>query len=75
MAIAIQTFKTRLGQRIRALRERRGLTQMELGALIDKDFQAISRMEKGRVNPSAYQVYLIAGALGVPIEEFFDFTP
>lgn len=75
MAIDIQTFKTRLGQRIRALRERRGLTQMELGALIDKDFQAISRMEKGRVNPSAYQVYLIAGALGVPIEEFFDFTP
>jgi len=75
MAIDIQTFKTQLGQRIRALRERRGLTQMELGALIDKDFQAISRMEKGRVNPSAYQVYLIAGALGVPIEEFFDFTP
>ena len=75
MAIDIQTFKTRLGQRIRALRERRGLTQMELGALIDKDFQAISRVEKGRVNPSAYQVYLIAGALGVPIEEFFDFTP
>jgi len=74
MATAIQTFKTQLGQRIRALRERRGLTQMELGALIDKDFQAISRMEKGRVNPSAYQVYVLAGALGVPIEEFFDFT-
>ncbi|HWK57130.1 MAG TPA: helix-turn-helix transcriptional regulator [Parapedobacter sp.] len=72
MAIDIQTFKTQLGQRIRVLRERRGLTQMELGALMDKDFQAISRMEKGRVNPSAYQVYVLAGALGVPIEEFFD---
>ncbi|MGV3762619.1 helix-turn-helix domain-containing protein [Parapedobacter sp.] len=74
MAIDIQTFKTHLGWRIRVLRERRGLTQMELGALIDKDFQAISRMEKGRVNPSAYQVYVLAGALGVPIEEFFEFT-
>ena len=74
MATDIQTFKIQLGQRIRELRERRGLTQMELGALIDKDFQAISRMEKGRVNPSAYQVYVLAEALGVPIEEFFDFT-
>lgn len=74
MATDIQTFKTKLGQRIRELREHRGLTQMELGALIDKDFQAISRMEKGRVNPSAYQVYVLAGALGVSIGEFFEFT-
>ncbi len=75
MATDIQTFKIGLGQRIRLLRERRGLTQLELGALIGKDFQAISRMEKGRINPSAYQVYLLAGALNVPIGEFFDFTP
>ena len=73
MAIAIQTFKTQLGQRIRTLRERRGLTQMELGALIGKDFQAISRMEQGRVNPSAYQVYVLAEALDAPIEEFLHF--
>ncbi len=71
MAIDIQTFKTQLGQRIRVLRERRGLTQMELGALIDKDFQAISRMEKGRVNPSAYQIYVLAEALHAPVTEFF----
>lgn len=74
MATDIQTFKTKLGQRIRELRAHRGLTQMELGALIDKDFQAISRMEKGRVNPSAYQVYVIAEALGVSVGEFFEFT-
>ncbi|MFB2119565.1 helix-turn-helix domain-containing protein [Parapedobacter sp. 2B3] len=74
MAIDIQTFKTQLGQRIRVLRERRGLTQMELGALIDKDFQAISRMEKGRVNPSAYQIYVLAEALHAPVTDFFEFT-
>lgn len=74
MATDIQTFKTKLGQRIRVLREHRGLTQMELGALIDKDFQAISRMEKGRVNPSAYQIYVLAEALDVSIAEFFEFT-
>ncbi|WP_262245354.1 helix-turn-helix domain-containing protein [Parapedobacter soli] len=74
MAIDIQAFKIKLGQRIRVLRERGGLTQMELGALVGKDFQAISRMEKGRVNPSAYQLYVLAGALNVPIAEFFEFT-
>ena len=72
MAADIQRFKTALGQRIREIRERKGLTQMELGALIGKDFQAISRMEKGRINPSAYQIYLLAEALGTPVGEFFD---
>lgn len=75
MATDIQTFKTKLGQRIRAFREHRGLTQMELGALIGKDFQAVSRMEKGRVNPSAYQIYVLAEALDVSVGEFFDFAP
>ena len=74
MAADIERFKTALGQRIREIREGRGLTQMELGALIGKDFQAISRMEKGRVNPSAYQVYVLAEALSTPIAEFFDMT-
>lgn len=69
----MKAFKTKLGKRIQQLRAGK-YTQLELGALINKDYQAISRLEKGRVNPSAYLVVQIAEALGVTMDEIFDFS-
>jgi len=66
-------FKVDLGKRIKQLREERKLTQPELGALIDKDYQVIGRLENGRVNPSSFLVYRIALALKVSMNELFDF--
>lgn len=73
MAEDLKSFKIKLGKRIKALREGK-LTQLELGAIINKDYQAISRIEKGRVNPSAYLVYQIAQALEVTMDEIYDFS-
>lgn len=70
----LKSFKIKLGKRIKALREQNDYTQLELGALINKDYQAISRIEKGRVNPSAYVVKQIAKALGVSMNEIYDFS-
>lgn len=67
-------FKTNLGKRIKTLREQRKLTQPELGTLIDKDYQALGRIENGRVNPSSFIVYQIALALKVSMNEIFDFS-
>lgn len=67
-------FKINLGKRIKALREERNLTQPELGALIDKDYQALGRIENGRVNPSSFIVHQIARALNVTMNEIFDFS-
>lgn len=74
MADDLESFKIKLGKRIKALRDQKKYTQLELGALIDKDYQAISRIEKGRVNPSAYVVKQIAKALSVSMNEIYDFS-
>ncbi|MBD1421841.1 helix-turn-helix transcriptional regulator [Sphingobacterium chuzhouense] len=70
----LYSFKINLGKRIKALREERGLTQPVLGALIDKDYQVLGRIENGRVNPSSFLVYQIASALKVTMSEIFDFS-
>jgi len=70
----LEQFKANLGKRIKTLREERGLTQPELGALIDKDYQVLGRIENGRVNPSSFIVYQIALALKVTMGEVFDFS-
>lgn len=67
-------FRKQLGAKIQQIRDNQGLKQADLAALIGfKDFQAISRIENGRVTASVYTIYLIATALKVGIEELFIF--
>jgi transcriptional regulator with XRE-family HTH domain len=73
MASDIESFKLKLGKRIKELRESKGLTQPELGALINKDYQAVGRIEAGRVNPSAFIIYQIAKALKVSANDILNF--
>lgn len=68
----LNQFKLLLGKRIKFLRERRALTQPELGALVNVDFQSISRIENGKTNPSAYLVKQIADALQVDMNEIYN---
>lgn len=70
----LENFEVNLGKRIKALREERKLTQPELGALIDKDYQVLGRIENGRVNPSSFIVYQISLALKVTMNDIFDFS-
>lgn len=69
----LELFKKELGKRIAFLREKKGLTQPQLGALVDKDFQSISRIENGRVNVSGYVLKQIAKSLEITMNELFDF--
>jgi len=69
----LELFKKKLGKRIADFREKKGLTQPQLGALLNKDFQSISRLENGRVNASGYLLKQIAKSLGVTMNELFDF--
>lgn len=70
----LESFKKILGLKIKELREREGLTQPQLGAMIDKDYQAISRIERGLVNPSAFLILEIASALKVDMNEIFSLS-
>ncbi len=67
-------FLKKLGKNITRLREEAGLTQLELALRCDKDKQSLNRVEKGRVNPSAFYLYQIARELNVPVKELFNFS-
>lgn len=57
-----------LGERIRKIREEKGITQKDLAHSIDKDQQSIQRLEMGKINPSIYYLYEIAKGLEVDVE-------
>lgn len=71
MSKDIELFKKTLGKHVARLRKEKGLTQAELSALINKDFQSISRIENGKINPSGYLILQLANALDVEVGEFF----
>ncbi len=58
-----------VGQRIRAMREKRGWTQAQLGEKAYLDHTAVSRIEHDRVRPTRRTLRDIAEAFGVPAEE------
>jgi putative transcriptional regulator len=58
-----------LGNRIRAIRLAKNMSQMELGARIGKDDTSISRLENGKVNPTYTYLLQISEGLGITISE------
>jgi len=64
------------GKRILQLREQKGLTQVDLAARIQGEFDTtnVSRIESGRTNPTLYTLYRIAEALEVPLNNIFIST-
>lgn len=68
-----ESFQKKLGKNITALREKAGFSQTELALRCDKDRQSLNRLEKGKINPSAYYLSQIAVELGVHQKELLDF--
>jgi transcriptional regulator with XRE-family HTH domain len=63
-------FLKEIGDRVRELRLKAGLTQMELAFKCnDKDYSQINRVELGKVNFSVSYISLIAEALAVTPKE------
>ena len=58
-----------LGLKLKKIRLLKGLTLKELGYLIDKDPQSISRVEMGDINPSYLYLLELCKGLGVDIWE------
>jgi putative transcriptional regulator len=66
-------FLKKLGRNVARLREKAGISQTELALRCDKDRQSLNRLEKGRINPSAYYLLQIAEELKVPTKDLLDF--
>lgn len=66
-------YLIKLGANISRKRIQAGLNQSELASLCDKDRQSIQRLEKGRMNPTAYYLTEIAEALKISTKDLLDF--
>lgn len=65
-------LKRNIGIRVKAARTQKGLTQAQLAETIDKAFETISNIERGKTAPSFLTLGDIADVLGLPMREFFD---
>lgn len=54
-----------MGEKIRELRETRGLSQSDLAEALGVNQSTISNWERGKMEPTIYNVRRIADALGV----------
>ncbi len=64
----------RLASEIRALREKKGLSQRQLAELVGTTQSAIARLEGGRISPSLPTLDRIANALGAEVTVTFTDT-
>ncbi len=64
--------KMKLGEHILKLRKKTGLSQEQLGELVDVTRQTISNWELGATEPNPRQLKLLSKALNVSIDELLD---
>lgn len=64
------TYRTReeLAQRVRSLREERGMSQRKLAAALELDPASMNRIEAGQRGVSTGELVAIAEALGVDVD-------
>lgn len=67
-------LEKRVGAKIAYLRKAKKLSQMKLAEIVDMNFNYIGQIERGEANVTIKTLKLLANALGVKVEEFFDFS-
>lgn len=71
-AKAAAVWDQKIADRIRTIRREKDVSQEALAERIGVTFQQVQKYEKARNRVSASRLCLIAGALDVPIERFFE---
>lgn len=64
-------IKEKLGQRIRCLRNAKGISQENFALSIDMDRTYYASVEKGKRNISINNIQKIANGFGITLEELF----
>lgn len=67
-----QEFQKKLGNRIKAMRENKGISQQELASMCDFEKSNMSRIEAGRTNPTIGTLLKISYALNINITVLVD---
>lgn len=61
-----------IGQRIKQIRESKGVTQQQISDICDFEKSTVSRIEAGRTNLTIKNLYKISQALGVSMKDIVD---
>ena len=61
-----------IGQKIRDLRNSKGMTLGDLASLVNVSPSLISQLERGGVNPSISLLKSISDALGIPLSSIIE---
>lgn len=64
-------IKEKLGQRIKYLRNEKGISQEKFALSIDMDRTYYASVESGKRNISITNIHKIANGLGITLEELF----
>lgn len=63
-----------IGERIKAARKKRGLTQKQLAKRIGKSLRMLQKYEDGEATPSVPVLKIISGALDIEFDDLVRFT-
>lgn len=62
----------RIGERIKKLRQEKGMSQQTLADECDIESPNLSRIENGNTNPTVKSLWKISNALGVKLRDLVD---
>lgn len=65
-------FQIKLGQQIAKLRKEKRISQVDFAYMLNKEKQNYNKIEKGKANPTSWNLYKIAELLEVPVQKLFD---
>ena len=71
MALKREDVSKKIGERIREIRNDKGLSIEKVANGANIDYTQLSRIELGKINTSIYQLYCISRSLDVPIPHIF----
>ena len=66
-------IKSKVGKRVKELRNNLGLSQEELANIVELDRTYITSVERGKRNISIVNIEKLANALNVTLSVFFEF--
>lgn len=67
-----QEVAQKIGSKIRSIRVSKGLTIEQLAFDIGVEYTQLSRIERGKINTSVFQLFLISKALKVGFSEIIN---
>lgn len=70
---SIPNYLLSFGKNLKKIREQKKLTQFQLASDCNFEISQISRIERGIIDTSICNAYLLAKNLEIPVKDLFDF--